>query len=85
MGTQDVSTTVYREHNIAINPSGKPDGALTDAFMILEPSVNPMFTVTLYEHPRDQVKTYATEDEARDAALAQARAWIDAHLARTTK
>ena len=85
MGTRGVTTTVYREHNIAINPSGKPDDALTDAFMILEPTVNPMFTVTLHEHPRDQVKTYATEDEAREAALTQARAWIDAHLARTIK
>ena len=82
MGTRDVTTTVYRGHNIAINPSGKPDEALTDAFMILEPSANPMFTVTLHEHPRDQIRTYGTEDEAKDAAMKLARAWIDDRLAR---
>jgi len=83
MGTRDVDTIVYRDHNILINPSGKPDTALTDAFMILEPSANPMFTQTLYEHPRDKIKTYGTEDEAKTAAMALARAWLDAHLSPT--
>lgn len=80
MGTSAASTASYREHDIAIHPSGRPEDSLTDAFMILEPTTNPMFTRTLYEHPRDQVKTYGTEDEARGAALRQARAWIDARL-----
>jgi hypothetical protein len=71
---------MYREHNIAIHPSGKPGDKLTDAFMILEPTTNPMFTRTLYEHPQNQIKTYASEDEAREAALQLARAWIDARL-----
>jgi hypothetical protein len=80
MGTQGVITAVYREHDIAIHPSGKPEDACTDAFMILEPTTNPMFTRTLYELPHDQVQTYATEEEARDAAMQLARAWIDARL-----
>lgn len=80
MGTQGVITAVYREHDIAIHPSGKPEDARTDAFMILEPTTNPMFTRTLYELPHDQVQTYATEEEARDAAMRLARAWIDARL-----
>jgi hypothetical protein len=63
MGTQDATNTEYCGYNIAINPSSKPDEALSDAFLILEPSTNPMFTATLYEHPRDAVKTYATQGE----------------------
>lgn len=85
MGTNAASTASYREHDIAIHPSGRPEDSLTDAFMILEPTTNPMFTRTLYEHPRDQIKTYATEDEAREAALQQARAWIDARLDKPVK
>jgi hypothetical protein len=80
MGTSAASTATYRDHDIAIHPSGRPGDALTDAFIILEPTTNPMFTRTLYEHPRDQIKTYGTEDEAREAALQLARAWIDARL-----
>jgi acetylornithine/succinyldiaminopimelate/putrescine aminotransferase len=80
MATQGVITAVYREHDIAIHPSGKPEDALTDAFMIFEPTTNPMFTRTLYEFPHDQVKTYGTEDEAKEAAMKLARAWIDARL-----
>ena len=80
METQDANTAVYRDHTIVIHSSGKPGDALTDAFMILEPTTNPMFTRTLHERPRDQVKTYATEPEARDAAMKLARAWIDARL-----
>lgn len=75
-------STVYREHNIVFNPSGKTDDALADAFMILEPSTNPMFTSMLYEHPKDRIQMYGTEEEAYDAAMTQARAWIDAHLDR---
>lgn len=82
METQDANTAVYRDHTIVIHSSGKPGDALTDAFMILEPTTNPMFTRTLHEHPHDQVKTYATEAEARDAAMKLARAWIDARLDR---
>lgn len=70
----------YRGLHIVINPSGTPAGGLTDAFMVLEPSENPMFTVTLHEHPRGQVKTYPTQAEARDAALQLARTWIDGHM-----
>jgi hypothetical protein len=81
MGTQDATNTEYCGYNIAINPSSKPDEALSDAFLILEPSTNPMFTATLYEHPRDAVKTYATQDEARDAAMQLAREWIDKYMA----
>lgn len=80
MASTDASTADYRGHNIAIHPSGTPDEALTDAFMVMEPSANPMFTRTLYAHPRDQRKTYATQEQAREAALALARAWIDARL-----
>lgn len=80
MEARGVMTAVYREHNIAIHPSGKPDDALTDAFMILEPTANPMFTRPLHEHPQDQIKTYRTQEEAREAALKLARAWIDARL-----
>jgi hypothetical protein len=50
--------------------------------MILEPSANPMFTRTLYEHPREQIQTYGSEDEAKDAALRLAQAWLDEHLSR---
>jgi hypothetical protein len=82
MGSGTVTTAEYRGHNIAIHPSGKPDDALTDAFMILEPSANPMFTRTLYEHPREQIQTYGSEDEAKDAALRLAQAWLDEHLSR---
>ena len=74
------TSPAYCGLNIVINPSGTPAGGLTDAFMVLEPSENPMFTVTLHEHPRDQIKTYPTEAEARDAALQLARTWIDEHL-----
>jgi hypothetical protein len=80
MGTQGVITTVYRDHDIAIHPTGRPQDALKDTFLILEPTSNPMFTRTLYEHPADKVKTYGSEDEARDAALKLAQAWIDARL-----
>ena len=80
METQDANTTVYRDHTILIHSSGKPGDALTDAFMILEPTTNPMFTRALHEHPHDQIKTYGTEDEARESALKLARAWIDARL-----
>jgi hypothetical protein len=80
MENQESSTTVYCGYYIAINPSNKPDEVLTDAFLILEPSTNPMFTATLYEHPGDAVKTYATQDEARQAALQLAREWIDKYL-----
>lgn len=73
-------STDYREHTILFNPSGKTDDALTDAFMILEPSVNPMFSAMLYEHPSDKIRAYGTEQAAYDAAMAQARAWIDARL-----
>jgi hypothetical protein len=81
MESRTVTTTEYRGHNIAINPSGNADEALTDAFMIFEPSANPMFTRTLYEHPRDQIRTYSTEDEAKAAAMQLARVWLDQHLA----
>jgi len=80
MGTSAASTATYREHDIAIHPSGRPEDSLTDAFIILEPTTNPMFTRTLYEHPHEQIKTYGSEDEAREAALQLARAWIDARL-----
>lgn len=80
MEERQVKTTVYRGHNIAINPSNRADEALTDAFMVLEPSANPMFTTTLYEHPRDQIKTYSSKEAARDAAMRLARDWIDKHL-----
>jgi hypothetical protein len=80
METRVYPSTVYREHTILFNPSGTEDGAVSDAFMILEPSVNPMFTSMLYEHPKDQVQTYGTEEEAYDATMAQARGWIDANL-----
>jgi hypothetical protein len=82
MGSGTVTTAEYRGHNIAIHPSGKPDDALTDAFMIFEPSANPMFTRTLYEHPREEIRTYGSEDEAKSAALRLAQAWIDEHLSR---
>jgi len=80
MGTQGVITATYREHDIAIHPSGKPEDRLTDTFMILEPTANPMFTRTLYEYPQDQIRTYGSEDEAKEAAMTLARAWIDARL-----
>jgi hypothetical protein len=79
MGSQDVSPAVYRGLNIVLNPSGEPH-ALTDAFLILEPSINPMFASTLYEHPRADIKTYETKEAARDAAMNLAHAWIDARL-----
>jgi hypothetical protein len=80
MGTSDDNTAMYREHSIVIHPSGKPEDSLTDAFMILEPTTNPMFTRTLYVHPQNQIKTYGTQDEARNAAMQLARAWIDGRL-----
>lgn len=80
MRTRDVTTTIYRGHNIAINPSNQSEEALTDAFMVLEPSANPMFTVTLHTHPRNEIKKYETEDAARGAAMQLARAWIDQYL-----
>lgn len=83
MVSRDAISTDYRGYNIAINPSGKRDNALTDAFMIFEPTVNPMLTRTLYEHPLDKIKTYGTEDEARNAAIQLAREWLDKYLARS--
>jgi hypothetical protein len=80
MGTPGVITAVYREHDIAIHPSGNPEDSHTDAFMIFEPTTNPMFTRTLYELPHDQVQTYGTEEQAKEAAMKLARAWIDARL-----
>jgi hypothetical protein len=62
------------------NPSGNSADALTDAFMILRPTENPMLISVLYEHSGDKVQTYSTEEEAYAAAMAQARAWIDVHL-----
>lgn len=85
MGSQDLSPAVYRGLNIVLNPSGEPHGALTDAFMILEPSVNPMFASTLYAHPRADIKTYDTKEQARDAAIKLAHAWIDARLDKAVK
>jgi hypothetical protein len=82
MESHDANSTVYRGHNIVINPSGTSGNALTDAFLILKPTINPMLTSTLYERPRGEVKAYATAAEARDAAITQARAWIDARLDR---
>jgi len=73
-------STVYREHTILFNPSGTTDGALSDAFMILAPSANPMFTSILYEHPRDQLQAYGSEEQAYDAVMAQARRWLDAYI-----
>ena len=73
-------STDYREHTILFNPSGKTEDALTDAFMILEPSANPMFSAVLYEHPSEKIQAYGTEQDAYDAAMTQARAWIDAYL-----
>ncbi|MBD8672728.1 hypothetical protein IFT60_05060 [Massilia sp. CFBP 13721] len=70
----------YRAHDIVFNPSGKADDACADAFMILQPSPNPMFSSVLYEHPRDKIRTYDTAEDARRAAIAQAQAWIDARL-----
>lgn len=81
MGTEDATNAAYCGYNIAINPSGKPDEVVTDAFIILEPSTNPMFTATLYEHPQDAIKRYGTQDEARDAAMQLAREWIDKYMA----
>lgn len=72
----------YREHDIVFNPSGNPEKALSDGFMILEPSMNPMLTAVLYEHSQAQIKSYGTEEEAYAAAMTQARAWIDARLDR---
>jgi hypothetical protein len=83
MGTRVHPSTVYREHNIVFNPSGKTGDALCDAFMILEPTANPMFTSILYEHPREKIQVYSTDEEAYDSAMTLARAWIDAHLDRT--
>ncbi|RYE78373.1 MAG: hypothetical protein EOO80_08745 [Oxalobacteraceae bacterium] len=80
METRVCPSTVYREHTILFNPSGTEDGAVSDAFMILEPSANPMFTSMLYEHPKDQVQVYGTEAAAYDAVMAQAKRWIDAYL-----
>lgn len=74
-------STEYREHHIVFNPSGNADGACADAFMILEPSPNPMFTSVLYEHPKDEIETYGTEEEAYRSAITRAQAWIDARLA----
>jgi len=80
METRVCPSTVYREHTILFNPSGQADDALSDVFMILEPTVNPMLTSVLYEQPRDKVQAYGTEEQAYDAAMAQARSWIDAYL-----
>lgn len=80
METRDVKTTNYRDHNIAINPSNLPESAFTDAFAILEPSANPMFTTWLHEHPAEEIREYATEEDAYSAAMQLAHAWIDAHL-----
>jgi hypothetical protein len=80
MESRVCQSTVYREHTILFNPSGTTNDALSDAFMILEPSANPMFTSVLYEHPRDQVQTYGTEEEAYDAVMVQARRWLDTYL-----
>lgn len=80
MKPQLSQSTQYREHDIVFNPSGKADDACADAFMILQPSPNPMFSSVLYEHPRDKIRTYDTGEEARRAAIAQAKAWIDARL-----
>lgn len=73
-------STAYREHTILFNPSGTTDDALSDAFMILAPSANPMFTSILYEHPKDQVQAYGSEEQAYDAVMVQARSWLDAYL-----
>lgn len=80
METRVCPSTVYRDHTILFNPSGTDEGAMSDAFMILEPSANPMFTSMLYEHPRDRIQAYGTQEAAYDAAIEQARRWIDAYL-----
>jgi hypothetical protein len=82
MGTRVCPSTVYREHNIVFNPSGKTGDSLSDAFLILQPTANPMFTSVLYEHPKEKIQVYSTDEEAYDSAMRQARAWIDAHLDR---
>jgi hypothetical protein len=85
MPTRVNSSTEYREHDIVFNPTGTPGDACQDAFMVLEPSPNPMFTSVVYEHPADQAQVHGTEEEAYDAAMAQARAWIDARLDRPSE
>jgi len=79
------TSSSYREHSIVFNPSGNSADALTDAFMILRPTENPMLISVLYEHSGDKVQTYSTEEEAYGAAMAQAHAWIDVHLDATGK
>lgn len=74
------TSSTYREHSIVFNPSGNSTNALTDAFMILTPTGNPMLISMLYEHSGDKVQTYSTEEEAYAAAMTQAHAWIDVHL-----
>jgi hypothetical protein len=85
MSAKERAVTRYRDHSILINPSGKLEDAFNDAFAIYEPGAHPMNTLWIHEHPGTVDKIYSTEDEARDAALTLARAWIDAHLARPTE
>jgi hypothetical protein len=74
------SSTSYRVHDIGLNSSGRSDDARTSIFMILEPTANPMFISVLYEQAPYNVQIYDTDEQAYDAAMTQARAWLDAHL-----
>jgi hypothetical protein len=80
MGTQDLRFTSYRGFDISTNPTGTVAGSLTDAFLIFEPSTNPMYTALRYEFPRKECKTYHTEHEAQHAAIETAHDWVDSWL-----
>ena len=72
--------TRYRDYSIRLNPLETNEGARTDAFHIGKPGPHPGMDLWVHEHPKDQVKPYPSEAEARDAALRIAKAWIDSRL-----
>jgi hypothetical protein len=55
MESRNESSALYRGLTVIANPSGISQGALTDAFFILQATANPMYAVTLYELSANEI------------------------------